>query len=127
MNKLKIFVITLCFAFVSNLAIASESRIGISGAFTTLDSSGTETVKSSSAKKNKDVTEDVVVPSVFVEIVADSGFALGLDFVPGSAELGSGTRTDDDEETTGNNKASADLSEHITLYGLYPVGDNGVY
>lgn len=122
----KILTIVTAALFASASAYA-EIRIGISGAFTALSTSGTETVKSSNAKKNLTKDEDVVVPSIFIEHVTDAGVAVGLDIVPGEAELGSGSRTDDDFETTGNNKAGAELSSHITAYALLPVMDNGLY
>ena len=116
----KILTIVIAFLFASAAAHA-EKRIGISGAFTSLSTEGTETTKSSNETNTGSKDEDVVVPSVFIEIAPEGTLALGLEIVPGEAELGSGTGSDDDAETSGANKASAELSSHITAYVLIPV------
>lgn len=116
----KILTIVTAFLFASAAAHA-EKRIGISGAFTSLSTEGTETTKSSNEKNTGSKDEDVVVPSVFIEFAPEGTLAFGLDIVPGEAELGSGTGSDDDAETSGANKASAELSGHITAYLLVPV------
>ena len=110
-------IILLPFAVYS-----AETRIGISGAFSSFDTSGTETTKSSNQKNSTSKTEDAVVPGLFIERVNDQGLAFGFEFNPGEAELGSGTGSDDDAETSGANKASAEVSGHMSLYGLIPAG-----
>ena len=122
----KILLGSLIFLFASANAFAGVN-IGISGAFTMLESTGTETTKSSSEKNNGSKDETVIVPSLFIEMQAANGIAIGLDYVPGEAELGSGTGDNDDAETSGANKASAELVSHNTLYVLVPVGDAGMY
>ncbi len=112
--------------FLSANAFAGVN-IGVSGAFTSLETDGTETTKSSGEKNSTSKDERVVVPSIFVEFQRDNGFAIGIDYVPGEAELGSGTGSDDDAETSGANKASAEVADHFTIYGLMPVGGNGLY
>ena len=124
MKKILLGIVT--FLFVSANAFAGVN-IGISGAFTSLDTDGTETTKSSNEKNKGSKSEDVTVPSLFIEFQNDNGVAFGIDIVPGEAELGSGTGSDDDAETSGANKASAELTGHFTLYGLMPVGSNGGY
>ena len=124
MKKILLGIAT--FLFLSANAFAGVN-IGISGAFTMLETDGTETTKSSSEKNSKSIEENVVVPSLFVEFQNSMGIAVGIDFVPGEAELGSGTGSDDDFETSGANKASAELTSHNTIYALIPVGGTGVY
>jgi len=87
----KIFIIAtsimlLTFANVN----AAEKRIGVSAAFTQFSSDGSETMKSSGTKTSKTHDETVVVPSIFIEAANDNGLAIGLDFMPVEAELGSG-------------------------------------
>ncbi len=121
MKKLIMFLVSALFAFsVAN----AETRIGISGAFTALETSGTETRKANSTKTSKTVEEDVLVPSIFAEYVTDYGVALGVDYIPVEAELGSGTGANDDAETSGANKASAEITGHLTLYALVPMGES---
>ena len=120
MKKILITVTALIFTTASAFA---GVNVGISGAFTMLDTSGTQTLKSSGKKSSTSKEEDVIVPSIFIEFESEAGVAVGLDYVPLEAEMGSGTRTDDDEETSGNNKASAELSDHMTIYALLPLGN----
>ena len=117
----KLFLTTLSIILIP-FAVSAETRIGISGAFSTFDTSGTETTKSSSEANSGSKSEDVVVPGIFIEKTNNSGVALGFEFNPGEAELGSGTGADDDAETSGANKASAEVSSHMSLYGLFPLG-----
>ncbi len=123
----KIFL-SICAIMLITFSAHAEKRIGVSAALTMFDTSGTETTKSSGEKNNGEESETVIVPSVFFEFVGDTGVALGFDIVPvDNQELGSGSRTDDDAETSGDNKASAELTGHYTVYGLKPVGSAGAY
>ena len=128
----KIFIAFLAVIFTS-VAANAEKRIGLSGAYTMFSSDGTETVKSSAQKNSKTHDDEVIVPSIFVEFVNDSGVGFGLDFIPGSAELGSATNsrtdtdTDDASDTAGNNKVGAELTSHTTLYVLAPIRGGGAY
>tara|TARA_B100001248_G_C27280424_1_gene407383 strand:+ start:34 stop:672 length:639 start_codon:yes stop_codon:yes gene_type:complete len=119
----KLFLTTLTIMLLPFAAYAAETRIGISAAFSNFDSSGSETLKSSSKNTSKSVSEDVVVPGFYIERANDDGVALGFEFNPGEADLGSGTGDDDDAETSGANKASAEVSEHMSLYGILPMGN----
>ena len=122
-------IMLLAFANVN----AAEKRIGVSAAYTMFSSDGTETMKSSGTKTSKTHDETVVVPSIFIEVANDNGLAIGLDFMPIEAELGSGTNartdtdTDDASDTAGNNKVSAELTSHTTLYLSKSLGDYGAY
>ena len=127
-------ILTSLFAVVFFAAAANaEKRIGISAAYTMFSSDGTETVKSSSEKNTKTHDEDVVVPSLFFEVVRDNGVAFGVDFVAVDGDLGSATNTrtdtdtDDASDTAGDNKVSADLTSHITLYVNVPMGSSPAY
>ena len=128
----KILIYTVASMFVAASAFA-EVRIGASIAYTQFESSGTETTKSSDEKNNKSVEENVLVPALFFEIANSNGLALGIDYTPADSELGSGknartdTDTDDASDTAGNNNVSAELSGHMTIYGLMPMGSNGAY
>ena len=124
MKKILIGIFT--FLFMSANAFAGVN-VGISGAFTSFETDGTETTKSSSQKNKGSEDENVIVPSVFLEFQAENGFALGIDIIPAEAELGSGTGSNDDAETSGANKASAELTSHNTVYALIPLGGNGIY
>lgn len=128
----KILISLFATLFVVATAHA-EKRIGISGAYTMFSTDGTETVKSSAQKNKKTHDDEVVVPSIFFEFVRDNGVAIGLDFIPVAAELGSATNarvdtdTDDESDTAGDNKVGAELTGHATLYVTLPVADRGLY
>ena len=115
------------FALISFSASAVEKKIGFTAALTDFETSGTETVKSSGDKTSTDVSEKVIVPSLFFEISSDAGLGIGIDFVPGDAELGNKSKTkvdidtDDAADTEGTNKASAEVSGHQTVYLKIPV------
>ena len=47
---------------------------------------------------------------------------LGIDLIPGEADVGTKSRADDDAESANGNKASAVVSKHLTVYGLMPLG-----
>ena len=122
----KILIVVSAILFASANAFAA-GNIGISVANTNFDSSGTETTKSSGEKNSTTRDEDVVIPSLFIEFETRAPFLIGLDIVPVEGELGSGTGSDDDNETSGANKASAELAAHVTGYALLPLGSRGVY
>ena len=130
MKKILTFVSAL---MLITFSAHAEKRIGVSGALSMFDSSGTETVKSSGTKNDGSHDETVIVPSLFIEIANDAGLTLGLDYVPVQAEIGSSvnartdTDTDDASDTAGDNKAAAELTGHFTAYLLAPVGGNGAY
>ena len=115
------------FALLCFSAEAVERKIGFTASFSDFESTGTETLKSSSNKTSTEVEESVIVPSIFFEIGNDAGLALGIDFIPGDADLGSksktktDTDTDDASDTSGTNTASANVDSHNTIYLKIPV------
>jgi hypothetical protein len=109
-------------------------KYGVSAAFTSIEASGTETEGAETNKQN--VTNDVIVPSIFVEYAFGNG-SIGLDLIPMSADVSDNTRTRTDVEKSGasgptnittsvtqNQKANASLKNHLTLYGHYNMGSN---
>ena len=115
------------FALISFSADAVERKIGITAALTDFESTGTETMKSNSDKTSTDISETVIVPSLFLEISTDAGLGIGIDYVPADAEIGNKSKTkvdidtDDAADNGGTNKASADVSGHSTIYLKIPV------
>ena len=115
------------FALICFSADAVERKIGLTAALTDFESTGTETMKSNSDKTSAEVSESVVVPSLFFEITSDAGLGIGIDFIPSEAELGSRSKakvdidTDDAADNAGTNKASAEVSGHQTIYLRIPV------
>ena len=80
-----------------------------------IDSNGT-------TDTTKSLSNDVVFASIFLERAINDNMSVGIDFIPFEAEFesrsttqssikGAGTST-----TTGTNKGTADVSNHLTLY-----------
>lgn len=136
---MKKILLTLSFFLLSLTAYAapiSEGfRIGISASSTEVNGSGSETLRSGSGadttkngkRSTTTTSEDTVIGHVFAEKSFGNGFTLGIDYVPGEADVATKTRADDDEETTGDNKASAVVSQHLTFYALMPIGSSPFY
>lgn len=124
MKKILIISASVLLAFTNVNAV--EKRIGIAAGFTNVEGSGTETLKDSSKKATKTVDDTTIIPSIFFEVAGDNGFGLGIEHVPGSADIGTGSRSDDDEETTGDNKASAEIDGLTSLYAIKTF-DNGLF
>ena len=124
MNKIKIAISALCMTVLSTAAF-SEMRIGVSAALMAISSTGSETLRDSNNVTNKSIDKDVVVPSLFLEVMNENGVAVGLDYVP-VAELGSGKRANDDAETSANSTAGAELTSHVTLY-VMKENDSGFF
>ena len=118
----KLILTTLSIILLPIVSYSAETRIGLSAALSFFTSDGTEITKSSGERNAKEIEEDAVVPGVFIERENDNGFTFGFEYNPGEAKLGSGKGSDDDAETSGANKASAEVSEHMQFYGLIPAG-----
>lgn len=133
MKKILLFTVAVFFSCSQAFADMSEGfRLGLSVSSTGVNGSGSETLRDGSGadttKKGKRSTtttsEDTTIAHVFVERTLSNGFTLGVDYIPGEADVGSKSRADDDEETSGGNKASAVVSDHLTFYGLMPMGSS---
>jgi hypothetical protein len=124
MKKLLIITASILLAFTN--ANAVEKRIGLSLGQTDVEASGTETLKDSSKKATKSVEETTVIPSIFFELAADNGFGLGIEHVPGTADIHTESRGDDDAESSGGNKASAEIDGLTSLYAMKTF-NNGLF
>ena len=126
----RILLMASSFLFCFSVANA-EMSMGISGMFLDVDASGSQTLKQSGAKANKEHNDQAAAAEIFLEKKNDNGLTLGLAVIPFSAEVGSNSVSRTDKltsgTTTGTNKASADFSMHTTFYALIPLGTEGVY
>ena len=117
--------------------LKADVNVGASVMVGKLDTSGSETeitdLGGANDKNSKTLKENFLGASVFLELVADNGFALGIDYVPVDVDIGDGKRTDttsDSNESTddsGTYQASASLEDLITIYANIPLGGSGVY
>tara|TARA_Y100000591_G_scaffold317603_1_gene327499 strand:- start:38 stop:670 length:633 start_codon:yes stop_codon:yes gene_type:complete len=125
MKNLKIITFALIMSFVTSVATA-ENRVGLNLAYMMFSGTGSETLRQSGAVTNYDESDEVLVPSLFIEVMGEQGIGFGVDYVP-VAEIGSGVGADDDDaETSGSNNVSAEFSAHMTLYAI-AEGPNGFY
>lgn len=114
----------------------AEVTYGIGFMTGQVSSNGTETegTDADTSTRSKSFDELFLGADIFVEKELPNGMSFGVSYVPVDVELGSGKRTDSStgadvasEADTGTRSASADLSDLITVYGNFPIGDEGVY
>lgn len=116
----KILISTFAAMFITSNALAAS--FGVSAAALYYDASGSETTKTSGEKNNKSETGLAPILSVFVEQELDNGVTVGLDLMPYSGEVGTGSmNSDDDIETAGTNKVDVNFKNHVTLYADFPI------
>ena len=124
----KIVTILLSFLFISFSTANAEIGVGVTGAFHSFEASGTETTRQSLQKNTGSHDEDVMVPELFIEAIADNGLAFGLSYIP-TRELGNKSRSDTtttgDGQDTGTYTAKAELENVIQFYTDVPVIDLG--
>jgi len=127
MKILKLMFVAVISSFLMILSSnALEKRIGVAAGYTNVEGTGSETLKDSSKKASKTVDDSTLIPSIFAEIASDSGFGLGVEYVHGTASIGTGSRADDDAETTAGNKASAEIDGLTSVY-VIKTFDNGMF
>ena len=121
----KVLISTLGMLFMTASAFAAN--VGVSGTALYYSASGTETTKSSSEKNDKSDSGFAPMASVFVEQELGTGVTVGLDLMPYSAKIGSGSMDkDDDAETSGTNKVDVNFKNHVTLYAEVPTNFGGI-
>ena len=120
--------------FSASYALA-EFTMGVTAAMAYIEADGTETEGNINEVNQRGVTHLAPVGSIFVEMndIVGSGLTLGIDYIPMAAEVSDGlSRTDTERSVTGttagtsltrNQKAQAEIDNHITLYGTYNIGD----
>ena len=131
---MKKIIITL-FAIASLMTSATAGglsegfRIGIGASSTEISGTGLERIRDTGrANTTASVSEDTTVGHVLIEKSFSNGFTLGVEVIPGEADISATkTRSDDDLETTGDNKASATADNHVTIYGAMPIGSSPLY
>ena len=120
----KILITTAAVMFASANAFAaslSDLSFGVSGTAFYYDASGTETTKSSGQTADESDSGVAPMASIFAETETAAGVVVGLELMPYSAKVGSGSmNSDDDAETSGVNSVDVNFKDHITLYAEYP-------
>ena len=128
--------VAVLFSCTQAFADMSEGvRVGLSVSNTEVNGSGSETLRSGSGadttrqgqRSSTTTSEETTIGHIFAEKTFSNGFTLGIDYIPGEADVGTKSRADDDAESSGGNKASAVVSEHLTFYGLMPIGSSPLF
>ena len=122
----KTLTVLLSFLFISFQAVKAEVGMGVTGAVHLFEASGTETVRESGNKVNGSHSEETLVPELFIEGFDDSGFAIGLSYIP-TRSVGSKSRTDSSSSTpsqdSGTYKAEAELENVVQVYLDFPISE----
>ena len=118
----KIIAIVFSTLFVAQAALA-ELAIGITGAYYSLDTDGSETELTGNLEKSSASSEENVEGiEIFGEIVTDTGFVLGASYIP-ARELGATSRSDTNTEgDTGTYTAKAEVDNVVMFYADVPIG-----
>ena len=116
-------IIAASFLLIVN-TVNAEMAIGVTANFASIETDGTETLRTSGNKTTASSTEETVLPEVFVEVVGDKG-AFGIAYIP-VQELGNKSRTDSNSEgDSGTYTAKAELDSHIQVYANINLADVG--
>lgn len=129
MKKL-LSIIFASFLLISTAKAEMSYGIGLMAGQVSSSGSETEGTAADTSDRSKSFDEFFVGADIFAEKELGNGMIFGVSYVPVDVELGSGKRSDSngadpDENDDGERKASADLSNLITLYGNFPLGGNG--
>ena len=125
-------ILTILFLTLFTGASYAEVNFGVSGAFTRIDTSGSEV--EGGETNSKTITSDVVIPSLFVEMGITDRITVGIDYIPLDADVSDKTykRTDTETSVTGTatttstsrtQTAQAELTDHTTLYADVMLND----
>ena len=125
MKKIAIIISSL---LLSSQLYAAEWAMGVTGAYSKINGDGKE-VEGGETNKGS-ASNDVFIGSIFIDAQINDKFAIGLDWIPFTADVSDKTksRTDTETSVTGTaattstsrtQKANAELSNHLTLYGEY--------
>ena len=121
----KTFLSIISALFIASSVNAADFTFGVSAAYTMIDGTGTETTRQSLETNNGSASNEVAIGSIFVENNFGS-FSLGIDYIPFKADVSNKDKSRSDTNSlgdTGTYTAQAELSNHITVYALYPFAD----
>ena len=129
-------------AFITSSAMAGSYAIGIIGATGTAETKGYEqegtTTGSDNEKNSTTIRDGLIYGSIFAEYTFGEmyGMTLGVSYTPMDRSIGAKSRTDTNTSTAGDTSddgtytASADISNHATIYiepTFMPTDNFGLY
>ena len=117
----KLLIMALSAILISSSAFAASMGISVTGL--AYDASGTETVKSSKTKNEKDASGLAPIASIFFENEVSDGTVVGLDIIPYGAKVAdaSNSRTDTDTDDASDTAGTNSVPNHqdATLQSLH--------
>ena len=120
---MKKLILTIAFLASYVTAAYSQGSMGFTVNLADIDTSLSDDIDNNgSTDTTKDISNEVVFGSIFLERELDNGVVVGIDFIPFEAEFESRSTTQSSikekgsSTTTGTNKGTADVSKHLTLY-----------
>ena len=137
---MKKYLITLLSVVMlsSTASYAGQWGVGVSGSIAAIAADGSETESANTGTENSTrsatASNNAIIGSIFAEYTADSGFTLGFDYIPGSADVSSKSikRTDvtadadEGVQDDGDRTAQAEVDNHMTIYAEIPL-HNGLF
>ena len=128
MNKLITILALMVASLGFSAANAGQFGLGVSGSIAAVDAVGTEVDKDGTADtsvRKATAGNNAMLGSIFAEYSFDNGITLGIDHIPGSADVNNSTltRTDDSSEAAqdGDRSANATIDNHMTYYVELPI------
>lgn len=141
LRNLLIAVITI--TSMSTAVFAGSFGFGVSGSLFAVGASGTELeagAASDGSNNKANASENGALGSIFAEYTFDvlNGLTIGVDHIPGSANVNSQTLTRTDIQTSVEGTATttttslarsaqAEIENHMTYYVELPLGSTGIY
>ena len=122
MLKIKTLSVALIASIFAFNAMAQTVSMGLTASAMYYDADGHEKLKSSANKTTKGETGVAPFASIFLELDLDTGTTVGVDVIPYTSKVGSGsnavpdTDTEDASDTSGTNSVDVNLSSSIMLY-----------
>ena len=128
-NKLAVFLTAILMSFSTSAFSFEGFSIGATYSNTDFSTKGNETTTKTVAgasdsglevnSTTKTGSEDV--GAIFAEYTFAQGSTIGIEYIPGDAEIGKGSRTQDNDAETGNDAdgtitAKATISEYTRIY-----------
>tara|TARA_Y100000816_G_scaffold91093_1_gene62897 strand:+ start:780 stop:1442 length:663 start_codon:yes stop_codon:yes gene_type:complete len=120
---MKKLILTIAFLTSYVTAAYSQGSMGFTVNLADIDTSLSDDIDNNgSTDTTKDISNEVVFGSIFLERELGNGVVVGIDFIPFEAEFESRSTSQSSikekgsSTTTGTNKGTADVSKHLTLY-----------
>ena len=120
---MKKLILTIAFLASYVTASYSQGSMGFTVNLADIDTSLSDDIDNNgSTDTTKDISNEVVFGSIFLERELGNGVVVGIDFIPFEAEFESRSTSQSSikekgsSTTTGTNKGTADVSKHLTLY-----------